>query len=279
MAESVWAEHRLTLERHEVFRDFEITRLDESGQLQYLSLSGEPIFDPSGRFAGYRGVGHDNTAMRRVSEALRASESQLRQITDTLPALIAYLDSAQRFCFHNRSYEEVFGLTHAQINGQYLCDVLGDDFYQVVKAQVDEVLSGYPVAYERTHKTAHGVMRHYAVNYFPRYGEEGQVIGFYSLATDITELKSMDHLKNELTDALADRLSASLASALAALEPLGSSLADMQADPTFEAQIFEAQMLLRTATEQISKASHMLGESVRRTGLPTLPESSASSSA
>ena len=34
------------------------------------------------------------------------------------------------------------------------------------------------------------------VNYFPRYGEgkeEGEVIGFYSLATDVTELKRIDH--------------------------------------------------------------------------------------
>lgn len=37
---------------------------------------------------------HDITESTRISEALRASESQLRQVTDTVPALIAYLDPA-----------------------------------------------------------------------------------------------------------------------------------------------------------------------------------------
>jgi PAS domain-containing protein len=49
---------------------------------------------------------HDITESKRISEALRASESQLRQVTDTVPALIAYLDTEQRFRFHNRAYEE-----------------------------------------------------------------------------------------------------------------------------------------------------------------------------
>ncbi|NMM08081.1 PAS domain S-box protein, partial [Polaromonas sp.] len=48
---------------------------------------------------------HDITETKRVTEALRASETQLRQITDTVPALIAYIDKAQRFSFHNKAYE------------------------------------------------------------------------------------------------------------------------------------------------------------------------------
>lgn len=197
VAESVWAAHRLQLERHEVFRDFEITRLDDNGQMQYLGLSGEPIFDASGRFTGYRGVGHNNTEIRRVGEGLRNSASQLRQITDTLPALLAFVDSEQRIRFHNRCYEEVFGLTHEQIHGKHLREVMGDDFYEVVRPRVEDVLSGYPVVYERTQKTARGTLREYVVNYFPRYGEgedEGRVVGFDSLETDITGLKRVDRL-------------------------------------------------------------------------------------
>lgn len=215
MDETVWAAHKAQLERHEVFRDFEVTRLDSNGEMRYVSISGVPIFDSTGRFTGYRGTGRDNTEMHRVSDALRASESQLREITDTVPALIAYVDLEQRFRFHNRAYEEYFGLSHDQINGKTLLEVMGEAFYAVVRSRVEEVLTGYPVVYERTQKTARGDHRDFVVNYFPRYGDgdqEGEVIGFYSLASDITELKRIDRMKSEFVSTVSHELRTPLTS-------------------------------------------------------------------
>ena len=44
------------------FLDFVYSRTNPEGLLQYLMVSGEPMFDPSGRFTGYRGIGKDVTA-------------------------------------------------------------------------------------------------------------------------------------------------------------------------------------------------------------------------
>ncbi|SHH08444.1 response regulator [Massilia sp. CF038] len=43
------------------FLDFVYTRTSSSGKVQYLQVSGEPMFDSESRFAGYRGVGMDVT--------------------------------------------------------------------------------------------------------------------------------------------------------------------------------------------------------------------------
>jgi len=43
------------------FLDFVYTRTNADGLLQYLMVSGEPMFDSSGRFTGYRGTGKDVT--------------------------------------------------------------------------------------------------------------------------------------------------------------------------------------------------------------------------
>jgi PAS domain S-box-containing protein len=43
------------------FLDFVYSRTNPDGSLQYLMVSGEPMFDPSGRFTGYRGIGKDVT--------------------------------------------------------------------------------------------------------------------------------------------------------------------------------------------------------------------------
>ncbi|MFI5445680.1 ATP-binding protein [Polaromonas sp. UC242_47] len=215
MDDSVWAAHKAQLERHEVFRDFQITLRYPDGEIRYESVSGVPIFDASGRFTGYRGTGRDDTEMRRVAEALRASEVQLREITDAVPAWITYIDADQRFRFHNRAYEEAIGLTAGQIDGKTLWEVLGEKFHETVRPQVEHALSGYPVVYERIQKTPRGGNRDFVINYFPRYGdggEEGRVVGFYGLGTDITELKRIDRMKSEFVSTVSHELRTPLTS-------------------------------------------------------------------
>ena len=43
------------------FLDFVYSRVMPDGALQYLQVSGEPMFDSTGRFTGYRGIGKDVT--------------------------------------------------------------------------------------------------------------------------------------------------------------------------------------------------------------------------
>jgi PAS domain-containing protein len=43
------------------FLDFVYSRTNGDGAQQYFQVSGEPMFDASGRFTGYRGVGRDVT--------------------------------------------------------------------------------------------------------------------------------------------------------------------------------------------------------------------------
>jgi PAS domain S-box-containing protein len=47
------------------FLDFIYSRINVDGSLQYFQVSGEPIFDTSGCYTGYRGVGMDVTARMR----------------------------------------------------------------------------------------------------------------------------------------------------------------------------------------------------------------------
>ncbi|WP_341908666.1 PAS domain S-box protein [Polaromonas sp. YR568] len=158
---------------------------------------------------------HDITESQRITEALRNSEEQLRQLTDTVPALIAYVDAEQRFQFHNKAYQEVLGRTQAQIEGRYMADVLGPELYAVVEPHVREVLSGYSVRYERRQMTASGEWREYVMNYFPRYGEdaaEDQVIGFFALGNDVTELKRIDRMKSEFVSTVSHELRTPLTS-------------------------------------------------------------------
>lgn len=66
-----WEAHREMLERHEVFRDVVMCGHAGDGEMRYLRLSGEPIFDNDDRFMGYRGVGRDITPEKRAEERIQ----------------------------------------------------------------------------------------------------------------------------------------------------------------------------------------------------------------
>ena len=71
--------HKALLARHAPFHDFEYGRRDAQGQIRYISVSGEPIFDEDGQFRGYRGVAKDITKRRMDEVALRDAHAQLER--------------------------------------------------------------------------------------------------------------------------------------------------------------------------------------------------------
>src|SRR5260370_4287594 len=72
-----WRKHQETLDAHLSFRDFELARPAPDGSKRYVSVSGPPGFDETGRFAGYPGVGRHITERKRAQEALRSAQAEL----------------------------------------------------------------------------------------------------------------------------------------------------------------------------------------------------------
>ena len=127
------------------------------------------------------------------TEALTASELQLRTITDALPGMITYIDREERFRFINKTYEEWFGVSRTKVLGKKLEEILmhqaGEKMeknpYDQVKQYVKRALKGERLHYEITIITKGGKPKHVLINYVPHI-EEGQVLGYYALFTDIS---------------------------------------------------------------------------------------------
>jgi PAS domain S-box-containing protein len=78
--EEAWRKHRETLDAHLPFRDFELARPGPDGSKRYVSVSGLPVFDDTGRFVGYRGVGRHITERRLAEDAMRAMQAELAHV-------------------------------------------------------------------------------------------------------------------------------------------------------------------------------------------------------
>jgi PAS domain S-box-containing protein len=66
-----WDAHRADLEARREFRDFEYAAAEADGRLRFVQVSGRPVFEADGRFAGYRGVATDVTERRELESAHR----------------------------------------------------------------------------------------------------------------------------------------------------------------------------------------------------------------
>jgi PAS domain S-box-containing protein len=117
-----------------------------------------------------------------------ASELQLKQIADHLPALIAYVDADQRYRFNNMAYEHWIGQTPENLYGVHLRDGVGAPAYERVRPYIEAALAGERTGHEWWAPFPSGI-RYVKSEYIPDRRSDGRVAGFYVLAADLTETK------------------------------------------------------------------------------------------
>jgi PAS domain S-box-containing protein len=129
-------------------------------------------------------------SMRVAQEAeshAKAAAAQLLLIADSVPVLIAYVDSQQRYRFNNRQYEEWFGFAAKDLHGKHVREVLGNVAYDTLMPRMLQALDGRAVHFESAVPHRTGGTRHVSVHYVPDMDAESKVCGFFALIEDVSE--------------------------------------------------------------------------------------------
>ncbi len=127
-----------------------------------------------------------------MAARLRESEERLRLIANNVPALISYVDREQRYRYSNRTYNEWFGIPHESMQGRTVAEVFGDEAYSRMRPEIERCLAGANVEFELAMGRSNddgAKRRALQVACVPHLGPEGEVLGFYVLANDVTQLK------------------------------------------------------------------------------------------
>jgi PAS domain S-box-containing protein len=162
VSEEQWAEHRNLLSAHQPFRDFNYRILDSDGKESVVSISGEPTFDETGRFTGYRGVGTDITPMVHAADALRASEEKIRQLNADLERRVQ--ERTRRLTAANRELEAFgYSVSHdlqAPLRriGRY-AELLSDRAGKALDEPAREMLTSIRLATEHTRDLIGDIMK------------------------------------------------------------------------------------------------------------------------
>ena len=91
-----WISHRQDLQARRPFRDFRYQFLDEQGRVQHVSVSGDPIFDGTGRFTGYRGTGRDFSREVEAEAQLREAKERAESANRAKSEFLAHMSHELR---------------------------------------------------------------------------------------------------------------------------------------------------------------------------------------
>jgi diguanylate cyclase (GGDEF)-like protein/PAS domain S-box-containing protein len=127
--------------------------------------------------------------MASVPEAFESSEAFLEAFCSSVGGLVAYVDRDERMRFASQRYAEWFGTTREAILGKRLDELYGPAEYEQFGPWVKRALAGEDVHYERQAERCDGTSHWISVTVRPHRGAQGEVLGIFSCALEVKELK------------------------------------------------------------------------------------------
>ncbi|UOQ71344.1 PAS domain-containing protein [Hymenobacter cellulosilyticus] len=176
----------------------------EDGQLEdrYFNYIQQARYDEHGRIDGMLVFAFEVTEQVVARKLSEASSHRLRLLTDALPVLISYVDREHRYQFANLAYKAWFNQEPAALLGQRVESIVGLAAYAQVLPYMERALAGEQVNFDVRMPYRENFVKHIHTSYVPDV-QDGQVAGFYTLITDITEQVLARERVQELNEELA----------------------------------------------------------------------------
>ncbi|MCB0165200.1 MAG: PAS domain S-box protein, partial [Anaerolineae bacterium] len=161
------------------------------GVYRWFLTRAVPLRNAEGHLTAWLGASIDIHDRKVAERKLRESETELRLIMDTVPGLMAHIDRDQRYQFVNAAYERWYNLSHQQIIGRSIREIIGSEAYEQLRPGIEAALAGEQVSFETTITYAEGD-KTVLSTYVPHLDIDGQPSGFYALVMDISARKQAE---------------------------------------------------------------------------------------
>ena len=129
------------------------------------------------------------TAGKPYPEPFPSADAFLEAFADSVGGLVAYVDREERMRFATQQYADSLHTTREALAGRRLDELYSPADYAQFGPWVKRALAGEDVQYEREAKAADGTSNWISVNLRPHRDASGAVIGLFSCALEVRELK------------------------------------------------------------------------------------------
>lgn len=181
----------------------EVCNKAKDGTRYWVRSSVAPIYDIYGNVAKLMSVRFDISDRKRTelllaekSEDLEKKQRLLNRILDGIPAPISHWNLKLENLHANKAYVQSYPQIAKGVGHTTLRSIQGEDFYIQFHDMIEKVLQGQTQTFEHKISQTDGSFRQSITSYIPDI-ENDQVQGFFSITTDVSEIKRLESEKND----------------------------------------------------------------------------------
>ncbi|MBT4489835.1 MAG: response regulator [Rhodospirillaceae bacterium] len=168
-----------------------------------LDLEAETTTELSTEFSSARKNSDEiddiGIALRNMHTDLVAShqsvlerENELRLVTDNLPGSIIHVGMDQCYKFASKTTEIWLNRPVQEMIGKPVRDVLGAEVYEKFRPHIEAAMAGELQEFEMSVTYADGIPREMEITYVPHIDRGGKVVGYFSLALDVSDRHALE---------------------------------------------------------------------------------------
>jgi PAS domain S-box-containing protein len=192
------------LASHNAF-DFTKRIVRPDGAIRHIRCVGTPVSD-GGIFRGFVGMGMDVTEQERLTEALRESEEEFRQIVDLAPQHVGVLGPKGERLYANRTALAYLGISLDEWLSTPTGTQVHPDDREPLMAFASRLSVGPAPELELRLRKSDGSYRWFLARYNPVCDDQGQLVRWYVACTDIEERKRAEERLQQENVALREEI-------------------------------------------------------------------------
>ena len=176
------------------FLEFETICVKKSGRRHSVHVRRHLIRDDDGEPVGILGFAIDITELQQVRSELRERTRQLQTILDALPFYVAYTDNDLIIRFMNKAFDAITPATADRWVGRSTTEFYGARMREK-EPYIREALSGFRTVRTEEYRLTSGEGRVLSMDRIPNVGTAGEVLGFFSVGTDVTDSVRLENAR------------------------------------------------------------------------------------
>ncbi|MEI9936146.1 MAG: PAS domain-containing protein [Pseudomonadota bacterium] len=163
------------------------------GEYHWFLVRSCPLPGASNNAVQWCGINTNIDDRKRGEQALRALQSNLRQMCETIPGLVCTMSPTGEVELFNRELLEYFGRTPEEMRGWATSDAVHpDDQARAIEVHTRAVSSGTSWGIEHRCRRFDGVYRWFQVRALPMKDADDAIAGWFVLLTDIDNRKQAE---------------------------------------------------------------------------------------